>query len=98
MKLPAAIKLALSAAGLVAALWAGMNALDRTYARETRVAGIEKRQISGEQRDLQRELWGYQDRFGKNCERGDKLILDRCRNIIEQLKELQEELQELRKK
>lgn len=87
-----------TALGVVGAGYAYLE----TFAKKNTVVAVEKRldqKIIGDKRDqLQQELWRLQDRYGKNCEQGDKTIRDRCRAIIKQLIEAQEELEQLRKK
>jgi uncharacterized protein (DUF3084 family) len=86
----------------ISGIGAGYYALDQTYARESKVAGVERRldqKIIGDRKDqLQQEYWKLQDRYGANCEKGSKEIQDRCRTLLEQLKDAQDELDALRKK
>lgn len=78
---------------LLSMIGGGYYGLDATYAREEKVAAIDQRlqqKITNDaRRDLQGELWRLQDRYGRQCERGDQAIRDRCRAIIEELKELE---------
>jgi hypothetical protein len=86
----------------ISGIGAGYYAFDQTYARESKVAGVEKRldqKIVGDRKDqLQQERWKLQDRYGVNCEKGSLEIRERCRTLLEQLKEAQDELDALRKK
>ena len=92
-------------AGSVVAAIAGIGGiytyLDQTYAKEEKVSALDQRlqqKIVGDrQSQLQQRLWGLQDRYGQNCEKGDRTILEQCRAIIQQMQENQEELERLRK-
>ena len=93
-------------AGAVVAAMSGIGgayyALDSTYARETRVAALEVavQEFRGSSRvkDLQQLYWSFEERYGPGCKNGDKSARETCRNVLQQLKEAQDELNQLRKK
>ena len=91
-----------SIVGAILLIGGGYYKLDATYARAERVAALEISQqefrTNSRVKDLQQLYWSFEERYGKACVKGDKGIRETCRNVLQQLKEAQDELDALRKK
>ena len=86
----------------ITGIGAGYYTLDRTYAREAKVAALDQRlqqKIVGDRYyELQRQLWALEDRYGKNCVQATPRVKEMCRAVLQQLQEAQEDLKQLRGK
>lgn len=87
--------------GTISIAWPVYRYVEDTYAHNDRLMLVEMRldqKIQDDnQRSIQRRLWDYQDRYGRNLEKADEDAKRNYRELENENIRIQEELREIRK-